>query len=322
MGQREHENKIEIKSICNNEHENNVKEEVKENEITNAKEDVKTAAQIQKENIFEKCDVSDKITEHTTSEFGMNIDRKNIDTCRNKFMIQNDNRQGEHENEYKQRESGNEIGVRDRKKLGYDNKKNEEVKRNEEKKEKLKKSNGKNKVDSTNNVKDNVTKNSEISKSSKIENAMVINNTVKEHLEENVREIEDVGRDVFIININLKEMEKNNMSKNSDNYRDKPGIKNEIEQEENKNEYVRECGKKIETGDEKKGEYDITMIEEVKDKDMDKDKEKVKENDKEKVSATNDIEKSVLRDIEISENGRENTLEMESFAEVENDIEI
>merc|ERR1711957_855089 len=131
--------------------------------------------------------------------------------------------------------------------------------------------------ESTNNVKDNVTKNSEISKSSKIENAMVVNDTVKEHLEENVREIEDVGRDVFIININLKEMEKNNMSKNSDNYRDKPGIKNEIEQEENKNEYVRECGKKIETRDEKKGEYDITMIEVVKDKDMDKDKEKVKE---------------------------------------------
>merc|ERR1711957_350902 len=109
----------------------------------------------------------------------------------------------------------------------------------------------------------------------------VINDTVKEHLEENVREIEDVGRDVFIININLKEMEKNNMSKNSDNYRDKPGIKNEIEQEENKNEYVRECGKKIETRDEKKGEYDITMIEVVKDKDMDKDKEKVKEKMKE-----------------------------------------
>merc|ERR1711957_571259 len=119
-------------------------------------------------------------------------------------------------------------------------------------------------------------------------------------------------------NINLKEMEKHGMRKNSDNYRDKPGIKNDIEQEENKNEYERERGNKIETRDEKKGEYDITMIEEVKDKDMDKDKEKVKEkmeeNDKEKVSATNNIEKSVLRDIEISENGRENTLEMESFA--------
>merc|ERR1712238_304963 len=65
---------------------------------------------------------------------------------------------------------------------------------------------------------------------------------------------------------------------------------------------------------------------EVKDKDMDKDKErrkeKMKENDKEKVSATNNIEKSVLRDIEISENGRDNTLEMESIAEVENNIEI
>merc|ERR1712161_38539 len=260
------------------------------NERTNAKEDVKTAAQIQKENIFEKCDVSDKITEHTTSEFGMNIDRENIDTCRNKVMKQNDNRQGEHENEYKQRESGNEIGVRDGKKLGYDNEKNEEVKRNEKKKEKLKRSNEQKKVESTNNVKDNVTKNAEISKSSKIENAMVINDTVKENLEENVREIEDVGRDVFHININLKEMEKNNMSKNSDNYRDKPGIKNETEQEENKNEYERERGNKIEARNEKKGEYDNTMIEEVKDKDMDKDKEKLKEkmkeNDKEKVSAT------------------------------------
>merc|ERR1711865_132735 len=115
---------------------------------------------------------------------------------------------------------------------------------------------------------------------------------------------------------------KDNVSKNSDNYRDKPGIKNEIEQEENKNEYERERGNKIE----KKGEYDNTMIEEVKDKDMDKDKEKLKEkmkeNDKEKVSATNNIEKSVLRDIEISENGRDNTLEMESLVEIENNVEI
>merc|ERR1712238_68239 len=143
----EHEHKIGIKSICNNEHENNVKGKVKENRITNTKEDVKTAAQIPKENIFEKCDVSDKITEHTISEFGINIDRKNIDKCRNKVMKQNDNRQGEHENEYKQRESGNEIGVRDGKKLGYDNEKNEEVKRNEKKKEKLKKSNEQKKVE-------------------------------------------------------------------------------------------------------------------------------------------------------------------------------
>ena len=86
--EREHENKIWVrKNVCNNEHKNNVKWEVMENGITNVKEDVKTAAKIQKENMLESIEVSDTTTEHTTiSKLGMNIDRKNIEEYDNTMI--------------------------------------------------------------------------------------------------------------------------------------------------------------------------------------------------------------------------------------------